>query len=1703
MQSNLLRTIVAVAILGYLGDHNLLLAEQGDDNPTGVSGVHNGNITTGGSYDPYTGNAVRQIDDIVVPGAVGAYPLKWTRYFNSHCSYHRGSSGGQWHFSYIGYAYEFGAAHEAYFPDGRYLAFGQPLYGVPEYDDNPYVPGSGYPRCSLRLPDGGQVIFLATDPYGHYAVSQMIDPYGQPTNIVTTGTGSNKQTRITEPGGRYLLASYDASGNVTQVQAFDGISGDPPIQSVTYTWASQQFAHGTYNVLTNVAYSDGSSAAYTYLEGEFRGAPICGYPYTPGGFPQYAAILSTCDDVRYEGPMRQIAYKYQVTSDGTSTRILSENHLVNGQAAEVVSSVTGDNSNGVAVETRGDGPTRTFNYHRGCRPPNCPPPDSDPCPGSPFPLDGKLTSYTDFQGHNTTLNYEADGGAGDGYISSVVDVNNHTTTYVRSGTWGITSIIYPATATEPNGSSISQTFWPDQGHPWYLLTRTNERGYTVQYHRNPANSPTNPNAITEKDYLDANGATMESETFAYNNFGQMTVHHMRNGAYQYFQYDGRGLLLQKTNPTWTFYSTFPSAQQEAITQYSYYSAADTRGGASCASWIDRLKTEVDPRGNSTTYEYDNAYDVNGQNSGAPSGIPKAGRGLVTKIRYPQDIHGGTIIGGTYKTFCYDKYGNKLWEQNELGQQTTSQYDDFRRITRVTDAVGNFTTNAYVPTGKTSSYITTSKLPFVTTAPEGQSTNKTTNFYYDPDWQKTRTQESPGTSVEANTYFGYDPLGNLTYVTDPRGTGANDPNYTTTTNYDQRNRKWHVTDPQGHITTFGYDPTSNITSLARPDGSIESKIYDELNRVTTDTIPKEGSPTSPTVSILNQFFYYRQPASTQMCGQLQKFIDGEGRSTFFNYDPAGNKTQLIYPDNSSQGWLYDLNYNLTKRTTVNGVYQSLTYDERNRKLTRTWSNAGILPAAAAENATFQYDAAGRLANATNGSSAVTRGYDAAGELTSDTQNVTGLGAINVQYTYTATKQTRLYVTGAGYDYTFGYDAMGRFQAISPTGGSVAFQYYYDAASNEVERNNLLNSVGQFYSRDNLSRMTERDVKLTTSVISSEAYGYDAMSRLASTAREDGKQDALTYWLDGELNTVQYAQPTPTPTVTPTPPPNQCAPVTFRTNGGGTTTLKVTLSTTTTGATIFYTVSSLDFVTPTHNGGTVTGTTKIYTGTAISVATGAEKFIEAVAYKSGMSDSIFTEFDADNTAGGGGFSVVRMANINTPHGVTYYFDKAGNRTSVVDTGVTTTYTPNILNQYTGIGGTNNVTNGSEHELAAYQTNRYTYINDERLSQITSGTNTYQLAYDPLGRCVKRTLNNNVVTYYVYDGEKPILEYTNVGVIAAKNLYGSGIDEVLLRTDLTVTPNRTLYYQDDHEGSVTHLTDPTGAVVEHYRYDVFGAPFIEDANGNGLTGSAFGNRFMFTGREYTATYGVYEYRARAYHPGIGRFMSEDPSLFVHRAGLGKAPANWDFFKQPDDGDLNLFRYCGNDPEDFTDPFGLYPEAGPMDNFIAGLGDATTFGAATRVADFVSPGYAAAVDHSSLAYGIGSNAAMLTVVGEEAKLGAVAKSGTKTVAKQFSRIKSQINRNLAAKERRAFWKREAQQKASRYSPGDIERMQQGKPPVGADGHSVELHHTDGTHAGGVEAMSRTEHRLGDNYSKNHPLPQTVPTPPPPTAGNPVLKQP
>ena len=96
--------------------------------------------------------------------------------------------------------------------------------------------------------------------------------------------------------------------------------------------------------------------------------------------------------------------------------------------------------------------------------------------------------------------------------------------------------------------------------------------------------------------------------------------------------------------------------------------------------------------------------------------------------------------------------------------------------------------------------------------------------------------------------------------------------------------------------------------------------------------------------------------------------------------------------------------------------------------------------------------------------------------------------------------------------------------------------------------------------------------------------------------------------------------------------------------------------------------------------------------------------------------------------------------------------------------------------------------------------------------------------------------------------------------------------------------------------------------YAYDVYGRPRVmgRGPDGNWLTedtatqdASAVGNPYLFTARRWDAETNLYHYRARDYTPALGRFLQPDPLGYI-------------------DG-MNLYQYCGNNPLNWIDPWGL----------------------------------------------------------------------------------------------------------------------------------------------------------------------------------------
>jgi RHS repeat-associated protein len=248
------------------------------------------------------------------------------------------------------------------------------------------------------------------------------------------------------------------------------------------------------------------------------------------------------------------------------------------------------------------------------------------------------------------------------------------------------------------------------------------------------------------------------------------------------------------------------------------------------------------------------------------------------------------------------------------------------------------------------------------------------------------------------------------------------------------------------------------------------------------------------------------------------------------------------------------------------------------------------------------------------------------------------------------------------------------------------------------------------------------------------------------------------------------------------------------------------------------------------------------------------------------------------------------------VAYQYDPVGNRQQVTDSGTGVSpvwYTANNLNQYTIVGG-NNLSYDTKGNLQTIPGWTYQYDAQNRLLSVSSVSSVVQFSYDARNRCVARTVNG-VTTRFVYDGWSLLEERNASGTEQARYYHGAMIDELLLR----ITAN-TYYYHHDGLGSTIALTDSTGALAESYTYDVFGAATIMATNAQLFAASSVGNRFLFTGREYLADIGLYDYRNRFYSPWLGRFLQTDPIRF-------------------DAGDVSLYRCVRNLIANLIDSFGL----------------------------------------------------------------------------------------------------------------------------------------------------------------------------------------
>lgn len=240
--------------------------------------------------------------------------------------------------------------------------------------------------------------------------------------------------------------------------------------------------------------------------------------------------------------------------------------------------------------------------------------------------------------------------------------------------------------------------------------------------------------------------------------------------------------------------------------------------------------------------------------------------------------------------------------------------------------------------------------------------------------------------------------------------------------------------------------------------------------------------------------------------------------------------------------------------------------------------------------------------------------------------------------------------------------------------------------------------------------------------------------------------------------------------------------------------------------------------------------------------------------------------------------------------YTYDANGNRTSKrIGLAATTSASYDAADGITAEGLTPHTVSADGH-LTARGTDTFAYSARGELTGATVGGQTTTYAYDGWGRRVARVAPGGATTQYLYGdpehqtrvtaiiagGELTTLDYDDQGevfsFVRAGTRYGVATDQV--GSPRVVTLN--------------------GTIVKTVEYSAFGEVLSDSA-------PAFELPIGYAGGLPDPATGLLRMGLRDYDPLTGRFTTRDPLGF-------------------DSGQLNLYVYAGNDPIERRDPLGLW---------------------------------------------------------------------------------------------------------------------------------------------------------------------------------------
>lgn len=221
----------------------------------------------------------------------------------------------------------------------------------------------------------------------------------------------------------------------------------------------------------------------------------------------------------------------------------------------------------------------------------------------------------------------------------------------------------------------------------------------------------------------------------------------------------------------------------------------------------------------------------------------------------------------------------------------------------------------------------------------------------------------------------------------------------------------------------------------------------------------------------------------------------------------------------------------------------------------------------------------------------------------------------------------------------------------------------------------------------------------------------------------------------------------------------------------------------------------------------------------------------------------------------------------------------------------------------------------------------------------TLTYTYGYDHQRVHMEERVGGNVYRTKTYVGNSEYIYDTDCRRSLTYLSAPTGLFAVYIRegsqylNDEDPVSQRLLYLHTDHLGSITTITDASGAIQQELSYDAWGNLRNPTTWSGSFTGTPLLDR-GFTGHEHLSYFGLINMNGRMYDPVMSSFLSVDSYV--------QDPENSQNF--------NRYAYCLNNPLGYSDPSG---EIVLSTLTMVGIGVATAIGGYTGYCIATSKGY------------------------------------------------------------------------------------------------------------------------------------------------------